>query len=125
MQREIKFRAWGINSKEFLGYVEDGALVTGLTLANIQNIEAIDLWEFQQYTGLKDKNGKVIYEGDIGRYHSPVGAKYDLIFAVKWDNEKARFGESYADGIYDGSFIRSGKSEVIGNIYENPELLTA
>lgn len=57
--REIKFRAWGKNSKEFL---TDGTFI-GFTLKEIQNIEYIDGWEFSQYTGLKDKNGKEIYEG--------------------------------------------------------------
>ena len=136
--REIKFRAWGKNSKEFLqdknGY--------GLTLKEIQNISDIDLWEFQQFTGLKDKNGKEIYEGDIIEftdkwewYRGQYAIK--MLFADKeekeilkkqYDNEpmERRVVELETfDGINFSKYdLEQGRWEVIGNIYENPELLT-
>ena len=69
---------------------------------------------FMQCTGLKDKNGKLIYEGDILNYSCLAG--YSDIYTCTFNN---------------GSFLIGGllisnthlKSEVIGNIYENPELL--
>ncbi|MER0467827.1 YopX family protein [Bacillus cabrialesii subsp. cabrialesii] len=68
-----------------------------------------------QYTGLKDKNGREIYEGDIILEHNT-----DTKFVVKYDNRHASY---YLDlGIGDGAFM-VGDLEIIGNIYENPELL--
>ena len=135
--REIKFRAWGKNSKEFLqdknGY--------GLTLKEIQNISDIDLWEFQQFTGLKDKNGKEIYEGDIIEftdkwewYRGQYAIK--MLFADKeekeilkkqYDNEpmERRVVELETfDGINFSKYdLEQGRWEVIGNIFENPDLI--
>jgi uncharacterized phage protein (TIGR01671 family) len=77
-----------------------------------------DGFEVMQYTGLKDKNGREIYEGDIIRWHERVTADYQITFT---------------DGVFclDGIGIQNlyhhreelGKWEVVGNIYENPELL--
>ncbi len=71
-----------------------------------------------QFTGLKDKNGSEIFEGDILR--SSVGA----IYIVEWDGENARY-LGFTIGkerriVYVG---REPKSEIIGNIHDNPELL--
>lgn len=67
-----------------------------------------------QYTGLVDQNGKTIFEGDIVRH----GGKN---FIVKWINQYARFA-GWEEGAIFCSFLLD-KSVVIGNIYENPELL--
>ena len=142
--REIKFRAWGVNIKEFLS--PDGK-VFGLTLKEIQNIEDISLWEFQQFTGLHDKNGKEIYEGDIVKTvqrtimvsgkigdigaKQEYGEKYEQILEVY--SEPAMWLTRHTNGGYCGHLITmvssstdsGGYTEVIGNIYENPELLPA
>lgn len=84
-------------------------------------------YHVMQYTGLKNKNGKEIYEGDIlGRY-TPTGKLKDW-WIVVWTEEPAAF---YADeqpgwdGTVHGFDIPENweKLDVIGNIYENPELL--
>ena len=86
--------------------------------------------ELMQSTGLKDKNGKEIFEGDIvKRYRSPF-------FKAKWEyqietviKEKAslllgrEFGKNFWTIPFDSPFAESVLLEVIGNIYENPELL--
>ena len=76
----------------------------------------------EQYTGLKDKNGKEIYEGDI------VLDYYDGedTFIVEWDKDTASFILTDTGNISNVSFDNyySDKDlEVIGNIHENPELL--
>lgn len=83
-----------------------------------------------QSTGLKDKNGKEIFEGDIvKRYRSPF-------FKAKWEyqietviKEEAslllgrEFGKNFGTIPFNSPFAKSVLLEVIGNIYENPELL--
>lgn len=75
-----------------------------------------------QFTGIKDKNGKEIYEGDIlifrPAYDESLGGQFgNAIFSVSFKDASFRFGDELAD--------QEGANyyEVIGNIFENPELL--
>lgn len=77
-----------------------------------------------QYTGLKDKNGKRIFEGDI------LGSRYDDLYqddvaieVVKWfrNGWHIQQGENLPDALDEDGFLQG--SEIIGNIHDNPELL--
>lgn len=81
-----------------------------------------------QYTGLKDINGKEIYEGDIIK--GLDSTKNDILHVVKWDDQTASF-EAYLipfdkhlhKGPLSQNWLDFFDKEVIGNIFDNPELL--
>lgn len=102
--REIKFRAWDIRLKEFVDFW------LGNLYESINDVFKDDHYVFMQYTNLKDKNGKEIYEGDVVKYTSGD------IFQVQW-MDKGRWNISMAPS------IKYFTGEVIGNIYEHSELL--
>ena len=84
--------------------------------------------KLMQYSGLKDKNGNEIYEGDICRWTDSEAFKGEIIsdiFVVRYSDEYLKWiGEnnnSYDDDLY--YFRDDGELELIGNIYEDPELL--
>ena len=101
--REIKFRAWDKNEKIM-----------------IPADEFYFSYEMMQYTGLKDKNGKEIYEGDI------LKIKIETM-SQEWQ-EIVKYKSGYFTGVMretmDGCQQENIENmEVIGNIYENPELI--
>lgn len=121
MKREIKFRAF--NKKESVMY-QDIAVLTNeesqkSQLSISSNRIAIstknDGYSIMQYTGLKDKNGKEIYEGDILDDNKPWVVKSSTNGAWMLDYANGS-GEKYLYPIMQ-------HLEIIGNIYENPELL--
>lgn len=109
MNRDIKFRAW--NKEGYFDYLdlrEGGESdLTDLQFANAP---------FEQYTGLKDKNGKEIYEGDLVRM-------YGAVYVTKWSDQDFSYIFSRPEIFYWLNIGRSSECEVIGNIHENPELL--
>lgn len=124
MNREIKFRIWDIDERKFV-INETDRLGCGDTKKcmservdfenNSVEISADERYIFSEYTGLKDKNGKEIYEGDI--LFESFREEY---FKVVFENGSFRAeADGYSLDLEDYDDI----CEVVGNIYENPELM--
>ena len=125
MSREIKFRAWIKEenkmvivetidfSEKSIQYLEKNEIIDAYLLRRM----IFDDVELMQYTGIKDKNGVEIYEKDI------IICKYgpEVTMEVKWIDEGFRTLGKYNGDNYVG-YVKNS-AEVIGNIYENKNLL--
>ena len=140
MSREIKFRAWDkitkqlvyLNKSTFVNYeVDDKNIGFELTLDGLGKESNQKTWlrkpkdyVLQQFTGLKDKNGREIYEGDI------LKSVTKNIYSIEFNYGKFILNGNYCDEMYDFncSEYRDGQNsserfEIVGNIFENKDLL--
>lgn len=128
MTRELKFRAWDTALKEW-----NNATYTRQCIQdeNENNFGAIlfcpqERMIIEQYTGLKDKNGEEIYEGDIIAVESCVDEEEITFYEVYWDEDALEYALRTIRGInYDSCVGELSPSAVIviGNIHEDQELL--
>ena len=115
--REIKFRVWDVYGKQWCKMVEVDVIQDFRYV--IDNKDLV----FQQFTGLKDINNKEVYEGDIVRYNFGNDEKIEWIDLVIFDHYSWRL--AHYDGLESGctSLFPLPGLEVIGNIFENKNLL--
>ena len=118
--REIKFRAWDAEEKNFICF----DALDGILSKCDETYRQRCVCKFEQFTGLHDKNGKEIYEGDVVRITAFEDDGDIFIHRIYWDDVSASF-KTY--GRTDGwdITVTPESTEVIGNIHENPELLEA
>jgi hypothetical protein len=113
----FRFRAWHTPRSKMVG-----PFGIGLVWENLNEHESPVEWAnwiIMQCTGLKDKNGKVIWEGDV----VAICGRTDLCAAVVWNNDTAAFATKRGDIISDHMYAANWACRVIGNIYEHPDLL--
>lgn len=134
MNRDIKFRLWSKIGKKFIetdnpdldfvinnnGYLYSIEYCCGETCI----LPQMDT-EVLQFTGLKDRNGKEIYEGDILKYNFPYDGRLKHVSSVKFLETEASFGikDRYGNEIPLYRIAANNYFEIIGNIYENKNLL--
>jgi uncharacterized phage protein (TIGR01671 family) len=141
MNRELKFRVWDSEQVKFEFFELHNICVSDNLLCQHQ-------YPVQQYTGLQDKDGKNIYEGDIVRFHKAIELSEDFFMSSLYlfDFYEGSFvkpqvycslnGSKYVKReaspslcitgraqISGNSFFDFNKAEVVGNIFENPELI--
>ena len=125
MKREIKFRVWDYRKMIYDPVISDGS--DGGETSRVYINPAIRCYDYiiMQYTGLKDKNGKEIYEGDIVITKGDVSILYVVKFGQYMYSDACFFLEEISDTNPPLRFFSRGidQTEIIGNIYENPELL--
>ena len=138
MKRKIKFRVWSVKeglmsdpftfrdimSDELFG-MSITPFIDIFTGVPVDEVEDDTKYILMQYTGLKDKNGKEIYEGDLIQLQDP--------YNMSWANGCAEvvFSNEYVGGwvVQNGKHnlnlgSRQNHLKIIGNIHQNPELLT-
>ncbi len=124
MNRELKFRVWLHDTKK---WGDVACIEVFNSTGKLEYLYQDQPYTIQQYTGLKDKNGKEIYEGDICNAGIVIGdVNYSIGGFYLASNPLMAYFKGYPDNMnvlspdWDSSWI---DVEVIGNVIQNPELL--
>ena len=127
-----KFRAWIKSEKCFADYIESIRYYSseidlcwgGICESDTFNLDDVELI---LSTGLKDKNGKEIFEGDIVQYQNTKVPSADSKGVIRYFDNWAMFGidieHNEPRAVFFNGLADHISLEVVGNIYENPELL--
>lgn len=123
--KEFKMKAWlkkenkmvaiiGIDlNYQYIGYTDDGNLFKDdYKIADFKDIELL------QFTGTKDKAGQELYEADVILFNDGIDDIYGLI---SYDDDEGTYRVSY-ENITEHLSEREGDFEIVGNIFENPQL---
>ena len=130
MNRVIKFRVWNNTIKYFVKNLNgEIATFTLLTLSDYlqrNSITNIDNFTFLQYTGLQDKNGREIYEGDIIKDLDEENLIIEFqngSFIANGKTISPFWSMLVKNELVQPAMVNSQTFEVVGNVFENPELL--
>jgi hypothetical protein len=121
MNRILKFRAWDKLAKQFTypdkGYQGHYVLSLDGKFQNLQNGSGGDEYVVQQFTGLKDKNGKELYEGDRVTYKLDNNYFYS---EIKWKDYTWFIGQLSVSDLFKFDQLKLLEIEIIGNVFELP-----
>lgn len=121
MKREIKFRAW-----DNVDYMSSPFSLMDIQIGKIKFTSNVQI---MQFTGLKDKNGKEIYEKDIASFRDrlyQVLINFNGYYLQKYKLWRGKFvpSQMFCMSLFTMPGGKIKDVEIVGNIYENPELIS-
>ncbi len=133
MDREIEFRVWDSYDKKMFSW--DEITSTSEFEKNIPDyLLNVDRYKCMLKLGIFDKNGKEIYSGDVISYEAYNGSQYTFVGVVEYNidgyalkcikgNKEDMLGCYFAFSVFDDKTFKLKKGEIIGNAYENEEIV--